>query len=220
MKGQAAIQRLSRGKEAFTWRIVEDIINKLHQDFDVDKADYLELILLMYYNGFSKAEEIISFTEKDVDHRSRRVLLPGKTVYLSERCYGLLVKFYKQKTITGWRGDYLLLSWHNSYFKSIVRPNKMKEFNDRDITLVCDVINRYIAKDINDKYNTKINYNSLYLLGFYDYIIRKHGKEKTNKMITSYRDSDDVNELMSLAREYGVKADNISHLKRRLRPFI
>ena len=39
-------------------------------------------------------------------------------------------------------------------------------------------------------------------------------------MITSYRDSDDVAELMSLAEEYGVQVDNISHLKRYLRPFI
>lgn len=220
LRGQAAIEGLARGKEPFRWSIVEKIIDELHQDFEEDRADYLELILLLFYNGFAKANEIVSFTEKDVDHRSRKVILPGKTVCLSERCYNLLVKFNKQNTISGWRGDFALCGWHNSYFKFIIRPSKSKELDGRDITLMNDIINRYISKDINDKYNTKINYRLLYSLGFYDYIVKKHGEEKTNKMITSYRDSEDVAELMSLAREYGVKADNISHLKRFLRPFI
>lgn len=220
LRGKAAIERLAHGKEIFRWSIVEEIIDKLHLDFDEDKADYLELILLLFYNGFAKASEIVSFTEKDVDHRLRKVMLPGKTVYLSERCYKLLVKFNKQSTITGWRGDFVLCSWHDSYFKFIVRPSKSDELNERDITLMCDIINRYISKDINDKYDTKINYRLLYFLGFYEYIVKKQGQEKTNKMMTSYRDSEDVAELMSLAREYGVKADNISHLKRCLRPFI
>lgn len=220
LKGQAAIERLARGKEPFRWSIVEKIIDKLHQDFDEDKADYLELILLLFYDGFAKAGEIVNFTEKDIDHRSRKVILPGRNVYLSERSYKLLVKFNKQSTIAGWRGDYVLCSWHDSYFKFIVRPSKVEELNERDITLMNDIINRYISKDINDRYDTKINYRMLYFLGFYDYIVKKHGQEKTNKIMTSYRDSEDVAELMSLAREYGVKADNISHLKRCLRPFI
>lgn len=132
----------------------------------------------------------------------------------------VLIKFSKLETIAGWRGDFLLASWNNSYFKFIIRPSQEDKLNDRPKTAMCDIINRCIATNVNDKYDTKINYHILYMLGFYEFIVGKHGDEKTNAMITSYRDSDDVAELMNLAKEYGVQVDNISHLKRYLRPFV
>lgn len=220
MKGKEATKRLAEGREPFRWDIVAKIIKDLHKDFDTDKADYLELILLLFYNGFAKAEEIVRTTEDMVDHRSRSIRLPGRVVNLSDRCYELLTKFNSMETIEGWRGNFALASWNGSYFKFIVRPNKAYELSDRPITSMCDIINRYIANDINDRYNTKINYHILYMLGFYDYIVSKYGVEKTNQMITSYRNSDDVTNLFILAREYGVNIDNVSHLKRYLRPFI
>ena len=44
MKGKEAAKRLAQGREPFRWTVVEDIIRKLHRDFDADKADYIELI--------------------------------------------------------------------------------------------------------------------------------------------------------------------------------
>lgn len=220
MKGKEATKRLAEGREPFKWEIVEDIIHKLHKDCDTDKADYLELILLLFYNGFAKAEEIVRTTPDMVDHRTRTIRIPGRIINLSNRCYELLKKFDSMSDIEGWRGNFALASWNGSYFKFIVRPNKADELSERPMTSMCDIINRYIANEINDRYDTKINYHILYMLGFYDFIVKKYGKEKTNKLITSYRDSDDVTDLMVMAREYGVNVDNISNLKRYLRPFL
>lgn len=220
MKGKEAAKRLAQGREPFRWSVVEQIIRNLHGDFDRDKADYVELIILLFYNGFAKAEEIVELKSDMINHHNKTVKLKGKTVYLSDRCYELLNKFNKLETIAGWRGDYILASWHGSYFKFIIRPSQEAKLNDRPKTSMCDNINRCIAVNVNDKYDTKINYHILYMLGFYEFIVGKHGDEKTNEMILSYRDSDDVAELMSLAKEYGVQVDNISHLKRYLRPFI
>lgn len=220
MKGKEAAKRLAQGREPFRWAVVEDIIRKLHRDFDTDKADYIELIILLFYNGFAKAEEIVTLKADMINHHNKSVKLTARTIRLSDRCYELLTKFYNLKTIAGWRGDYALASWQGSYFKFIIRPSVEDELDKRPKTAMCDIINRCIATNINDKYDTKINYHILYMLGFYEFIVGKHGEEKTNKMIASYRDSDDVAELMSLAKEYGVQVDNISHLKRYLRPFI
>lgn len=220
MKGKEATKRLAQGREPFRWKIVEDVIKKLHQEKDQDNADYIELIMLMFYNGFSKAEEVVKLQENMIDHRNHTVKLPGRTVHLSERCYELLQKFHNMEEIEGWRGNYLMASWNGSYFKFIIRQSQEDKLNERPMTAMCDILNRALAVNVNDRFGIKINYHILYLLGFYDFIVSKYGEERTSEMLTSYRNSEDVTALMSAAREYGVEVDNISHLKRYLRPFI
>ncbi len=220
MKGKEAAKRLAQGRKPFRWAAVQDIIRKLHSDFDDDNADYVELILLLFYNGFSKADDIVTLQADMINHHYKTVKFEDRTIRLSDRCYELLMKFNKMDIIAGWRGDYILASWNGSFFKFIVRPSQEYKLSERPKTAMCDIINRCIATKVNDKYDTKINYHILYMLGFYEYIVAKHGDERTNEMITSYRNSEDVAELMSLAEEYGVVVDNVSHLKRYLRPFI
>lgn len=220
MKGKEAAKRLAQGRKPFRWSAVNDIIVKLHKDYDEDNADYVELILLLFYNGFSKADDIVTLQADMINHHYKTVKFENRTIKLSDRCYELLMKFNKMDMIAGWRGDYVLASWNGSFFKFIVRPSQEFKLNERPKTAMCDIINRCIATKVNDKYDTKINYHILYMLGFYEYIVAKHGEQKANEIITSYRNSEDVAELMSLAEEYGVVVDNVSHLKRYLRPFI
>lgn len=220
MKGREATKYLAQGREPFRWDMVENIIEKLHADRDEDNADYIELIMLMYYNGFSKAEEIVKLQADMIDHRNRTVKLPGKIIHLSERCYELLEKFHNMEEIQGWRGNYLMASWNGSYFKFIIRPSKEFNFNKRPMTAICDILNRALSVNVNDRYNIKINYHILYLLGFYDFMVKKYGEQRTNEMLTSYRNSEDVTALMSASREYGLEVDTVSHLKRYLRPFV
>lgn len=222
MKGMELTKRLAQGREAFRWSTVADIIDKVHRDYESDRADYIELIILLFYCGFSKAEDIVELKADMINHYHKTVKLPYKntSIRLSDRCYELLTKFNKMETIAGWRGDYTLASWKNSYFKFIIRPKQKDNFDSRPKTAICDIINRCLAEKVNNKYETKIYYRILYMLGFYEFIVGKHGDEKANAMITSYRDSDDVAELMNLAKEYGIPVDNVSHLKRYLRPFV
>ena len=58
------------------------------------------------------------------------------------------------------------------------------------------------------------------MLGFHDFVAKQIGAERTMKLMTSYRVSEDAEELMGYARDYGLNIGNISHLKRALRPFI
>lgn len=220
MKGMEAAKRLAQGREPFSWKLVEDVIGKIHIDYDEDRADYIELIILLFYNGFAKAEEIVTLKADMINHHNKTVKFPERIVHLSDRCYELLTKFDKLETISSWRGKCILASWQGGYFKFIIRQSQEDKLNDRSKTEMCDIINRCLANKVNDKYDTKIGYHMLYMLGFYEFIVGKHGYEKTNEMITSYRNSEDVAELMSLAEEYGVCVDNISHLKRYLRPFV
>ena len=219
MKGKEATKRLAQGKETLRFVYVQSIINKVHNDTTEDRADYVELIMLLYYSGFENAEEIATFKGSAINHRNRTVAMTGRTVQLTDRCYELLQKFEGIDELVEWR-TYYLTTYRGGYFKFIVQEKQLAEFDDRDIRSICNMINRQISVYVNQPYNTKINFSILYWLGFYDSIVKKYGEEETNRMLLSFRNSDDVTKLMNCARDYGVKVDNISHLKRFLRPFV
>ena len=219
MKGKEAIKRLSEGKEILSFDYIQSIINKIHIDNTSIRADYVELIILLYYSGFANAEEIVTFKGSEINHRNRTVSLPGRTVQLTNRCYELLQKFEGMDEVNEWRLFYLT-TYKGGYFKFFVRENQLEDFNERDIRTVSDIINRQISVYVNQKYKTKINYSILYWLGFYDFLVKRYGAEETNRILTSVRSSEDVTKLMSCARDYGIRLDNSSHIKRYLRPFI
>jgi hypothetical protein len=219
MKGKEATKRLAQGKETLRFDYVQSIINKVHNDTTEDRADYVELIMLLYYSGFENAEEIATFKGSAINHRNRTVAMTGRTVQLTDRCYELLQKFEGIDELVEWR-TYYLITYRGGYFKFIVQEKQLAEFDDRDIRSICNMINRQISVYVNQPYNTKINFSILYWLGFYDSIVKKYGEKETNRMLLSFRNSDDVTKLMNCARDYGVKVDNISHLKRFLRPFV
>ena len=219
MKGKEATKRLAQGKETLRFDYVQSIIDKVHNDTTEDRADYVELIMLLYYSGFENAEEIATFKGSAINHRNRTVTMTGRTVQLTDRCYELLQKFEGIDELVEWR-TYYLTTYRGGYFKFIVQEKQLDEFDDRDIRSICNMINRQISVYVNQPYNTKINFSILYWLGFYDSIVKKYGEEETNRMLLSFRNSDDVTKLMNCARDYGVKVDNISHLKRFLRPFV
>lgn len=220
MRGTELYKNMYKNKERLSWEMVEDIIKKLHTEgSNQTRADYLELIILLYYNGFENATEIVEMQEKDINHKTQTVFLPGRAVHLSDRCYSLLVKFNQMTELEGWR-NFVLASWHDSYFKFIIRASKEHEINDRPLKSMRENINVYLCKYVNNEFNTHINYNNLFLLGFYDFLKEKFGENKVDEMLLSNYDSENVQQLLQAAREYGFKFDSISQLKRRLRMFV
>lgn len=227
MKGKALLESIAKNMEPFNWDYVKEIISLIHVDKESDYADYLELILLMFHDGFATAQEIIMLKEEQIDHRHHTAKLIGKTVNISDRCYELLMKFHDMEIMNSYHKPCFMLGWHGGFFKFPVMKKKEDEvydvqsrFNDRTLKEVSDIIPRLIMTHINDQYETKINYINLYYLGFYDYLVGKYGLERTQQILTSSRNSADINELMTSARMYGVTQENVSHLKRYLRPFI
>ncbi len=219
IRGKEATKRLAQDKETLRFDYIQNIINKVHNDITEDRADYVELIMLLYYSGFENAKEIATFKGSTINHRNRTVAMVGRTIQLTDRCYELLQKFANMDVLVEWR-TYYLTTYNDGYFRFIVQEKQLDEFNDRDMRSICNMINRQISVYVNQAYNTKINFSILYWLGFYDSIVKKYGEEETNRMLLSFRNSDDVTKLINCARDYGVNVDNVSHLKRFLRPFV
>lgn len=221
MRGMEAVKRLSEGLDIFSWENVEDIIKRLHEDMSCDEADYIELIILMYYCGFKNAEEIITLKGDMVNHDDHTVnMSDGRVVWLTDRCYELLMKFDSLDTISRWRTDFSLVPWHDGMFKFIVRPSQVYNVNGRSLKEMSTKLNHIISVQVNDRYNTRINYRILYLLGFFDFIVEKYGENRTKEMFSSYRNSDDVKAILDAAKEYNLNMDSISQIKRAMSPFI
>lgn len=220
MRGTQAVQRLAKSKEPFNKELVDRIIENLHKDFEPEHAMYYECIMLLFYNGFAKAEEIVLLDEDMISRKDRTVRLPGRTITLSERCFELLEHVHQMETIEGWRGDFAMVPWQGHYFKYIVRPKKANELQSRDMSEIANVINRAIIVNVKNKYGVDINYRLLYLLGFYESLKERYGNERAKELVVSVRNSEDAADLMGAARLYGVSVDNVTHLKKFLRPFI
>ena len=75
-------------------------------------------------------------------------------------------------------------------------------------------------RDIKNKLDININARTLYLRGFYEFMVDTVGKEETDRLIMSIRNSDDSRKIMSLAEEYGVVEQNVTTLKKVLMPFV
>lgn len=220
MRGVEASKRLAQGKETFTTETMNDIIQKVRDFYDDDRADYTELTILLFYCGFAEAIEVAEMKERDIDFKRHNVRISGRTVHLSDRCFELLCKVHNMSDLGGWRGDYVMASWNDSYFKFAIRPKEEKAFNDRTPVQVSAQINQIILTMVKKKLNVNINYRMLYLLGFYDFICEKVGKDKAKEILTSSRDKDDVRDFRNLANIYGMNVASDSHLKRSLRPFV
>ena len=64
-----------------------------------------------------------------------------------------------------------------------------------------------------------IGYRKLYLLGFYDTLVKKYGEKRAKEIITSIRVSEDINALATVMNEYGLVIDNMTYLRRNLVQF-
>lgn len=220
MRGTAAYTRLSENKDSFTTDTMEKIIEDLKHDFALDRAMYFECLIRMAYDGFANAREMTSMKENMIDFQFKTVTLPGRIIQLSNRTSYLLTLIHDSTTIENQRGDFLLEDWHGSYFKFIVRKKSYGDLQTKDLVDVANILNRMIVVNVKNKYGVDCNLRTFYLLGLYDRMVSRFGKEKTNDMITSIRDSSLANELVNFARLDGVVFGNVTLLKKSLRPFV
>lgn len=220
IKGRNVASLFSDQSETFTRQSMEDAIQRIRNDQIPEYADYQEAVIRMFYEGFPESIDIVNCQASEVDHDNKTVVVRGRKLQLSDRLYELLEKIYKMEEYPAHRGSYLLLSYRGSYFKFPTREKFKDEFEQRPPEYWAGHISRIFNRDIKIKLDININARTLYLLGFYDFMVGKIGQEETDRLIMSIRSSEDTKKLMSLADEYGVVEQNVTTLKKVLMPFV
>ncbi len=222
MRGMALIKRLSELKPKFTYDIVEKAIKDLYNQYHDDNytPKYVECLLLLFYNGFAEAQEIVLLKEDMINFKTHEVRLTGRTVHLSDRCFELLQYVHNLDEIDTPRGLYKATSYHNGYFKFVLRLRNVDTFQSKTLTEVGAILTRKITMCVKKECGFNINYRTVYLLGFFDFIVKRTDENRARRLVTSLRNSDNNKELMRYASEYGVVADNVTYIKKCLRQFI
>ena len=220
MKGTEAYKRLAKDKEPFTTEKMEKIISDLERDFPPDRAEYLECIIRLFYDGFANAQELVMLDECMIDFKFKTITLPGRIIQLSNRTFYLLTLIHDSFKISGSHEEYLLEPWHDHYFKYVIRKKQAQNFQDKDIYEVGNLINRIIIVNVKNKYGIDVNLRTFYLLGFYNHLVEKFGEDRTYELITSLRNSNDAKDLTNAAKLYGVNFGNVTLLKKALRAYI
>ena len=220
IKGRNVVALFADDVKIFDKDAMEEAIERIRNDQIEEYADYQEAIIRMFYEGFPEAIDIVNLKEDDINHEKKTAIVKGREIQLSDRLYKLLVKINHMEEYPAHRGSYLLLSYRGSYFKFPTRAKFEKEFNDRPPEYWAGHISRLFNRDIKNKLDININARTLYLRGFYDFMVDTVGKEETDRLIMSIRNSDDSRKIMSLAEEYGVVEQNVTTLKKVLMPFV
>lgn len=218
-KGIQAQARLSDNKNRFTKEKLEEIIDKLYATYSHEYANYYELILRLFYDGFADAQEIVGLKEDQINFRRKEARLAGRTVKLSDRCFDLLTIIHNMEIMEGTRGNFYMMPWHDSYFKFVVRPKESTDFQNKDITYAGRKIYYLIFHRVAKEYEVDITARKLYLLGFYDALIERYGEEHTKKIIMSKRNQNDNKDLTIAMNEYGLIINDITNLKENLIQF-
>lgn len=223
MSGIAAAKRIAESKKKFTNEDFEHIIRQLYfgsSNYKDYTPKYMECLLLLFHDGFAHAEEIVLLKEKMIDFRSRKVRLERCDVDLSDRCYEMLQYVHNLDREEIDLGAYEAIPYRDGYFKFIIKRANVDSFQERSTSQVSAYLTRKMSRCLREQQNIDINYRTVYLLGFYEYIVSKIGKEETGELVMSLRDNDKNQKLMEFVKEYGLKSNNVTTVKRMLMPYI
>lgn len=210
----------AESRDRLTWEKVEGILNRLSTKYEYERACYFELIIRLFYDGFANAQEIINMKEADINTRRREVTVPGRIVRLSERTYQLLLENHKATQMDVHRTKMDMMSWHGSYMKFFVHNGRVSDFSAIDAISVARKITVPISSTIPKDFGISLSFRRLYLLGFYDYLVRNTSEERAKEMILAKSSPAAQEEFMALVDAYPVITDNVFVLKQSLVEFI
>ena len=215
-KGRKAIVYLAMHTQPYTFEMVQDIVRKVYNDVSsTERAQYIECMILLHHEGVRDADEIIGLKNKDVDIRTGTIRLPvNRTVTLSQRALELL---YTVHRMTKLESRFLMVPWHDGYYRYSVRKKDADTFDDWTREAVAAKLTHDFSRFIQQPYGLKMNAVTLYLLGFYDFLVSRFGQEGADSMILSEKDAEAYERIEFAAREYGVSMySNATKIKQAL----
>lgn len=206
-------------RDRLTREKVEDIISRLSSKYEPVRAQYYELMIRLFLDGFAESQEIIRMTKSDIDFSRQEVTVPGRIIRLSDRTIQLLRENHNATKMETHRTKMDMVSWHGSYVKFFVHPSKISDFNALDIRAIGRKITIPISSTIPKDFGISMNYRRLYLLGFYDYMVRESCEERARELILSIGDHDANEEYMRFVTRYPIICENPSLIKQSLVEF-
>lgn len=224
----AAFNEYLKKHRRFSKEDFDGMITKVHQNYEGNLGDYLELILQMFYCGFQNPAEFLKLKKENINFNSRIVVVDGHKILLSERCIELLLKFehigsvtnFNLKSSSVFSSD--LVSWRGSYFRIPLREKTALTLNDKPIDSVAMnyISKRFINYIAKDEY-TGVKYSTITLLGFYEFCVSKLSEDKMAVILKTNSSAKAKEAFVKLFNHYDYKTSlNPSRVKIALRTFL
>ena len=220
LKGQKMYLALCKGLAVITIEDVETAIEGVRNDNDADRADFIELLIRLFLDGFYDFDEVVSLTEDMIDYDNGTVTFEdGRTIHPHERTFELLKINHGATTMAGYRQEYVMTSWRESYIRMPISASNVQSYNNRSKEDIRGSISRFIRTFFTVGQNIPIDYKGLYLLGFYEYLCETLGRERTNTILRTKNEG--IKELRKAMHDYGFLSKNdVSGIRRGLLPYV
>ena len=199
---------------------LDDFIAFLYaEDIPDDRAIYYHCICQLFYCGVPSAKYIVLLKEEHIDLNNKIIYIGERRIHLTDICVKLLQAVHKMSKMSGNdKTSYVMCHYHDGYFKFPVMTSFVDNFDSRSIVDVQSGITRKMRRAFLE-FQMDANVYDVFMLGFYDYIVREHGVEKTNKMINTRGNREYTQTLYDCARKYGIKVSKPDHIKTNLLRF-
>lgn len=203
---------LMQGKSAFTWGTVENLLTELRYEYPPEHVEYIELIMQLFYCGFQTWSELINLEASQINHQTKTIVLPGRTIKLSDRCYALLINNQRMVSFKGNYKTFYFVPWRNKYLKYMMTASAADRINDKTEQSIHQYARTIYARSVLNGRAEQINYSVLFNLGFYNYIVSKYGKERARSMILTH-DRENIPLWKQVQIEYGLTHRTIGKLQ-------
>ena len=221
MRGKAAFSKINSGDDHridFEW--LQSQFKGLYSAYSQDRASYIECVAMLFYDGISTIAELISITEDMIDFNKGTISFPKRTVHISPRTHMLMVYVHSLTEMPTNRVVFALEPYHGSYIPFSIRRDNISQFQNMDAGFVATKISNLLVTNLKDKTGSPINYQAIYALGGYDFLVKKFGKEKIDQFIYDATKSDlDVDLVAATCEEHGIPPRTFSAFKRRMYQF-
>ena len=206
-------------KKPFTMNEVNGLISTMRFEYGDEHAEYLEMLMLMFYSGFKDYMEIVNCKPEQLNPKTKTVALIGRTITLTDRCFYLLQKMNSIHYIHGNRYLFYIGHWNGGLFPYALKESfkdRIVDYKEKQIrTLLNQQYTYYILKP----HNLKIDHRKLYYLGIYDRMVARFGLTLTLNMI--YNKADQYPDQWNLVLiDSGLTSKTISSFKDSLLTFV
>ena len=188
LKKENVRKQLMQNKKPFTMDVVNDLISQMRLEYGEEQAEYLELLMLLFYSGFQNYAEIINFAPHQLNQKTKTVALVGRTITLTDRCFYLLNKFNTLSYIHGKYKVFQTANWHGNLFPYMLTGYYVDKFQEYDETNVRRVLMQHYSYYILQPHKVKIPHQRMYYLGIYDRMVSRYGLALTLDMIYNTTD--------------------------------
>lgn len=179
---------LLENKKPFTMAEVNGLIDKMRIEYGNEHAEYLEMLMLLFYSGFKDYMEIVNCKMEQFNPKTKTIAMVGRTVTLTDRCFYLLQKFNSSHYVHGNRYLFYIGHWNGGLFPYALKESVMDRIVDYEEKQIRGILNQQYTYYILKPHDLKIHHQTLFYLGIYDRMVARYGLAQTLDMIYSKGD--------------------------------